>query len=131
MGDRDNQLSTLAAHPNIEGRVFNPFARRSFGSLSRFIDYLSDGTRLNRRMRNKRWIADDSAALIGGCNLGDAYFNDDGRSSFADLDVLSVGPVVTQASRSFDEYWNSEWSVPTQAHAVQMPSVGTCHVKSA
>ncbi|MBK9573650.1 MAG: phospholipase D family protein [Rhodoferax sp.] len=123
VGDRDSQLATLAAHPNFEVRVFNPFARRSFGSLSRFIDYLSDGTRLNRRMHNKLWIADNSAALIGGRNLGDAYFNADGRSNFADLDVLSVGPVVAQASQSFDEYWNSEWSVPIQAYAVQTPSV--------
>ncbi len=123
VGGRDSQLATLAAQPNFEVRVFNPFARRSFGSLSRFIDYLSDGTRLNRRMHNKLWIADNSAALIGGRNLGDAYFNADGRSNFADLDVLSVGPVVAQASRSFDEYWNSEWSIPIQAYAVQTPSV--------
>lgn len=122
VGDRDGQLATLAAHPNIEVRVFNPFARRSLGSLSRFIDYLGDGARLNRRMHNKLWIADNSAALIGGRNLGDAYFNADGRSNFADLDVLSVGPVVAQASRSFDEYWNSEWSVPIQAYAVRTPS---------
>jgi putative cardiolipin synthase len=61
--------------------------------------------------------------LIGGRNLGDAYFNADSRSNFADLDVLSVGPVVAQASHSFDEYWNSEWSVPIQAYAVPTPFV--------
>lgn len=122
VGDRDDQLATLAAHPNLEVRVFNPFARRSLGGLSRFFDYLSDGTRLNRRMHNKLWIADNSAALIGGRNLGDAYFNADGRSNFADLDVLSVGPVVTQASDSFDAYWNSEWAVPIQAYTPETPS---------
>lgn len=122
VGERDSQLATLAARPNLEVRVFNPFARRSLGGLSRFMDYLSDGTRLNRRMHNKLWIADNSAALIGGRNLGDAYFNADGRSNFADLDVLSVGPVVAQASASFDAYWNSEWSVPIQAYAPETPS---------
>ena len=122
VGDRDNQLATLAAHPNLEVRVFNPFARRNLGGLSRLMDYLSDGSRLNRRMHNKLWIADNSAALIGGRNLGDAYFNADGRSNFADLDVLSVGPVVAQASGSFDAYWNSEWAVPIQAYAPETPT---------
>ena len=124
VGDRDEQLATLAAQPNMQVRVFNPFARRSLGVLSRLMDYLGDGERLNRRMHNKLWIADNSAALIGGRNLGDAYFNADGQSNFADLDVLSVGPVVAQASQSFDAYWNSEWSVPIQAYASQAPTPG-------
>ncbi len=121
VGDRDADFATLAAHPNVQVRVFNPFARRSPTGLSRVLDYLSDGTRLNRRMHNKLWIADNAVALIGGRNLGDAYFNADGQSNFADLDVLAAGPVVAEASHSFDAYWNSEWSVPIQAFTGQAP----------
>lgn len=115
VGGRDADLAALAAHPNVEVRVFNPFARRQWAGLGRVLDYLGDGERLNRRMHNKLWIADNAAALIGGRNLGDAYFNADSQSNFADLDVLAVGPVVAEASRSFDQYWNSEWAVPIQA----------------
>ena len=43
------------------------------------------------------------------------------RSNFADLDVLAAGPVVAEASHSFDEYWNSEWAVPIQAFTGQAP----------
>ena len=111
---RDLDFATLAAHANVQVRVFNPFLRRGLGSLSRMFDYFGDG-RLNRRMHNKLWIADNAAALIGGRNLGDAYFNADGQTNFADLDVLVAGPVVAEASRSFDEYWNSEWAVPIEA----------------
>jgi putative cardiolipin synthase len=114
VGDRDAHLAALAAHPNVQLRVFNPFSRRSATVLARLLDYLTDGARLNRRMHNKLWIADNAAALIGGRNLSDAYFSADSRSNFADLDVLLAGPVVAEASRSFDEYWNSEWSVPIQ-----------------
>lgn len=121
VGDRDADLAMLAEHPNMQVRVFNPFALRSSAGLSRVLDYLSDGTRLNRRMHNKLWIADNAVALIGGRNLGDAYFSADGRSNFADLDVLAAGPVVAEASRSFDAYWNSEWSVPIQAFTGDTP----------
>ena len=124
VGDRDAHLATLAAHPNVQLRVFNPFSRRSATVLARVVDYLADGTRLNRRMHNKLWIADNVAALIGGRNLSDAYFNADRQNNFADLDVLLAGPVVAEASRSFDEYWNSEWAVPIQAFTGPTPASG-------
>ena len=60
--------------------------------------------------------------MIGGRNLGDAYFDAHPDSDFADLDVLAAGPVVTQFSDSFDEYWNSEAAVPIAAFAGEPPS---------
>lgn len=121
VGDRDSDLALLAAHPNVQVRVFNPFSTRGAAGLSRALDYLSGGARLNRRMHNKLWIADNAVALVGGRNLGDAYFNADTGSNFADLDVLAAGPVVAAASRSFDAYWNSEWSVPIEAFTGNAP----------
>ena len=114
-GGRDPDFAAMATHPNVQVRVFNPFSRRFTSGLARAIDYLGDGARLNRRMHNKLWIADNAAALIGGRNLGDAYFSADGQGNFADLDVLAAGPVVQEASRSFDAFWNSEWAVPIEA----------------
>ncbi|MDO9285966.1 MAG: phospholipase D family protein [Aquabacterium sp.] len=112
---RDPDFAAMATHPNVQVRVFNPFSRRFTSGLARVIDYLGDGARLNRRMHNKLWIADNAAALIGGRNLGNAYFSADGQANFADLDVLAAGPVVQEASRSFDAFWNSEWAVPIEA----------------
>jgi len=112
---RDFDLATLAAQPNVEVRLFNPFLRRGPLGLSRLLEYLADSTRLNRRMHNKLWIADNALAVIGGRNLGDAYFDVREESKFADLDLLAGGPVVAGISRSFDAYWNSEWAVPIGA----------------
>jgi putative cardiolipin synthase len=118
---RDFDLATFAAHPNVQVRVFNPFLRRGPLGISHFLEYLGDGARLNRRMHNKLWVADNAAAVMGGRNLGDAYFNVGGESDFADLDVLAAGPVVAEISRSFDAYWNSEWAVPIAAFVGESP----------
>jgi len=123
---RDFNFATLAAHPNFQVRVFNPFLRRGPLGLSQLLDFLGEGARLNRRMHNKLWIADNAAAVIGGRNLGDAYFDMRGEESFADLDVFAAGPVVTQVSRSFDEYWNSDWAVPIAAFLGELP--GQAHL---
>ena len=119
---RDFDLATLAAHPNVQLRVFNPFLQRGPLGISRLFEFMGDSERLNRRMHNKLWIADNSAAVIGGRNLGDAYFAASGEVDFADLDVLAAGPVVAQASRSFDEYWNSEWALPIAAFVDEPPA---------
>jgi putative cardiolipin synthase len=85
------------------------------------LEFLGDSARLNRRMHNKQWIADNAAAVAGGRNLGDEYFGANGELYFADLDVLAAGPVVQAISRSFDDYWNSEWSVPIEAFVRTLP----------
>lgn len=109
-------LALLAAVPGIEVRVFNPFAGRSFGP-ARLLEFIADGERLNRRMHNKAWIADNVGAIIGGRNLGNKYFSGPSETNFADLDVLTLGPVTREISRSFDRYWNSEWALPINAPA--------------
>jgi cardiolipin synthase C len=119
---RDFDLATLAAHPNVQVRLFNPFLRRGSLGISHLLEFLGDGDRLNRRMHNKLWIADNAAAVIGGRNLGDGYFNMGEESDFADLDLLAAGPVVAEISRSFDEYWNSEWAVPIAAFLGEPPA---------
>ncbi|OGA07088.1 MAG: hypothetical protein A3D95_05295 [Betaproteobacteria bacterium RIFCSPHIGHO2_12_FULL_69_13] len=121
---RDFDLAALDAHPNVEVRVFNPFSRRGPLGISQLFEYLGDRDRLDRRMHNKLWIADNAAAVVGGRNLGDAYFEAQNEEDFADLDVLAGGPVVAEISRSFDAYWNSEWAVPIAAFLDQPPEKG-------
>ncbi|MEO8187949.1 MAG: phospholipase D family protein, partial [Burkholderiaceae bacterium] len=107
-------LALLASVPGIEVRVFNPFAGRGFAP-ARLIEFIADGERLNRRMHNKAWIADNVGAIVGGRNLGNKYFSGPSETLFADLDVLTLGPVTREISRSFDRYWNSEWALPITA----------------
>ncbi|MDL2337126.1 MAG: phospholipase D family protein [Pseudomonadota bacterium] len=115
VGDRESDLALLAAHANVEVRLFNPFAQRGGFGFWQVLEMLGDSERLNRRMHNKLWIADNALAVMGGRNLGDAYFNASPDSNFADLDVLAAGPVVGEMSSSFDLYWNSESAVPIAA----------------
>ena len=112
---RDVDVAAFAAHPNIEVRVFNPFLRRGPLGVSRFFELIGDTARLNHRMHNKLFVADNAAAVIGGRNLGNEYFGAESEAGFVDLDVLVLGPVVRQASTSFDEYWRSEWAIPIEA----------------
>ncbi len=41
---------------------------------SRWLDYLTDFLRMNRRMHNKSMTVDCLASIAGGRNIGDAYF---------------------------------------------------------
>lgn len=120
-GGKDFDLSTFSTHPNIEARVFNPFLQRGTLGLFRLLEFVSDYKRLNRRMHNKLWIADNAVAIVGGRNLGDQYFDAHSEINFTDLDILAAGPVVRELSRSFDEYWNSEWAVPVRAFVFNPP----------
>jgi putative cardiolipin synthase len=104
----DATIATLDAHPNIQVRLFNPFANRQ----SRLGDLLADFARLNRRMHNKSFTADNQVSIVGGRNVGDEYYGADTDVGFVDLDVLAVGPVVRDVSREFDLYWNSESAYP-------------------
>ncbi|WP_322100163.1 phospholipase D family protein [Geminicoccus harenae] len=104
----DAMLALLDSHPGIEVRLFNPFTFRPF----RLLNYLTDFARLNRRMHNKSFTADNQATIIGGRNVGDEYFDAAEGVLFADLDVLAVGPIVADVSRDFDRYWASASSYP-------------------
>ena len=107
----DETLLSLDAHANIEIRLFNPVASRTFRSLSA----LGDLSRVNRRMHNKAFVADNQAAILGGRNIGDEYFDASGEVAFGDLDVLTIGPVVNDVSVAFDQYWNAPLSIPVAA----------------
>jgi putative cardiolipin synthase len=108
MSGRDARIAALDAHPNIEIRLFNPFARRKH----RVLDFLTDMARVNHRMHNKIMVMDNAVALVGGRNVGAHYFEAHTQSNFRDLDIAAVGPVVREVSDVFDRFWNGDWSVP-------------------
>jgi putative cardiolipin synthase len=113
--DQGQMLDALDAHENIEVRLFNPFSTREASTLSKIGQFLVDGERLNRRMHNKSFITDNTAAIIGGRNIGDDYFDAGDETNFRDLDVVAIGPVVREASRIFDDYWNCDAAYPVTA----------------
>jgi putative cardiolipin synthase len=107
-------------HPNVEVRIFNPFYDR-YGVIGQWSEFVLRGTRLNRRMHNKAWVADNRVAIVGGRNIGDEYFGASEQSNFSDTDVVLVGPVVEQVSREFDVYWNSPDAVPVSRFEARKP----------
>ena len=107
--DKDNELAAMELHPNIELRLFNPNRLRT--SLRNFA-LLMDINRLGKRMHNKALIADGSAAIIGGRNIGNEYFANAQESLFLDYDILSTGKIMKKISKGFDVYWNSKEATP-------------------
>ncbi|MCA3250835.1 MAG: phospholipase D family protein [Pseudomonadota bacterium] len=99
----EDDLGLLAAHPNIEVRLFNPLGLRGAPLLAMLFDF----ERANRRMHNKAMMADNEAAIVGGRNIGDEYFERRPELEFGDFELLAFGPVVRGLSAGFDAYWNS------------------------
>ncbi len=116
--EQDPLLDALDAHPNIEVRLFNPFRVRNRSLWSKALQFTVDGARLNRRMHNKSFTVDNLFTVVGGRNIGDAYFDAGNEIHFRDLDVLAIGPVVEQTSDVFDRYWNSDAAFPVTAYDV-------------
>jgi phosphatidylserine/phosphatidylglycerophosphate/cardiolipin synthase-like enzyme len=114
----------LGAHENIEVRVFNPFPGGRFALWTRFIASASDIPRINHRMHNKLFVADNSIAITGGRNIGDQYFTRDPHSNFIDLDVVAAGMIVPQLSATFDEFWNSKYAYPIASVASPVDAEG-------
>lgn len=106
----DDELAILDSYQNIEVRLFNPIARA--GSTG--FNYLGDFKAANRRMHNKSFIADNQAAVVGGRNIADEYFEIGTEGMFLDFDVIAFGPVAAEVSEEFDMFWNHERSLPLE-----------------
>ncbi len=117
-GGRDIDIAVFDSHPSIEVRIFNPFGRNT----GRTLQYVTGFGKQTRRAHNKSYTVDNQATILGGRNIGDEYFSADPNLAFADLDVLAIGPVAQQVSRSFDEYWNSALSYPISTLLEAPPS---------
>lgn len=114
----------IDAHPNIEVRIFNPF----FRNAPRTAQLIARFGKVTRRMHNKSFIVDNQIAVLGGRNIGNEYFNADKNLIFGDLDVIAKGPIVTDVSASFDQYWNHQLAYPIDSFVEEAPDeslVGT------
>jgi putative cardiolipin synthase len=120
---QDPGLVAMQAHPNIEVRLFNPFAYRSLRALNIF-----SATRLNRRMHNKLFVVDNHVAIIGGRNIASEYFAGRQDFNFGDLDALMIGPVVPETSAMFDAYWNHPKALPAVAVIKQRTDISATNV---
>ncbi|MGB3069340.1 MAG: phospholipase D family protein [Ottowia sp.] len=111
----DAQVMRMAFIPGVEMRMFNPIPGARGTGLLRALGSLNDFERIQHRMHNKLYIADNAWGITGGRNLGDAYFGYSTESNFIDLDVLAAGPVVRAMSASFDHYWNNPLAYPVSS----------------
>lgn len=120
LNERENLLAALDLHPQIDIRIFNPIPSRR--GLIKWFNFMSDFSRLNRRMHNKSFTVDGVISIVGGRNIGDEYFDLSDDINFRDRDVLVMGAVVTDIRASFGDYWNSRWSYPVNLLADKVSS---------
>jgi phosphatidylserine/phosphatidylglycerophosphate/cardiolipin synthase-like enzyme len=113
VGD-DTQVLRLAFEPNVQMRLFNPLPGARDNMVGRILTSLHDVGRMQKRMHNKLFIADNAWGIAGGRNLGDMYFGGGDKQNFVDLDVLAAGRLVRDMSASFDRFWNDELAYPVQ-----------------
>lgn len=106
----DRSFLLMNQHPNIEIRIFNPVSRRGIYALN----FIGQFSQANRRMHNKSFTVDNSISVVGGRNIADEYFELKTDSVFIDFDVLAVGPIAADISKSFDKYWNHSRAVPIE-----------------
>ncbi|WP_216940343.1 phospholipase D family protein [Acinetobacter sp. BY419] len=115
----------LNQHQNIDVKLYNPYRFRKY----RAMDMVLDLKRINRRMHNKSFIADNQIALIGGRNMSNQYYNVSENYQFSDVDVMLVGAAADEIIHSFDEYWNDDYAYPVQEivnphhHGLRFPSL--------
>ncbi|MBL0391785.1 phospholipase D family protein [Ramlibacter monticola] len=110
----DAQVLRLAFEPNVEVRLFNPLTGPRDNMIGRVLTSLHDAGRMQKRMHNKLFLADNAWGITGGRNLGDRYFGSGDKQNFVDLDVLAAGRIVGDMSASFDRFWNDELAYPVQ-----------------
>jgi len=122
----DPVLAVFDAHPNIEVRLYNPYANRGFKALG----YLLHFKRLNRRMHNKSFTSDTQLTVVGGRNVGDEYYGEGEGTLFVDLDVVAAGRIAQEVANEFDVYWNSDSAYPADRIVGKPEPNGPADVKA-
>jgi phosphatidylserine/phosphatidylglycerophosphate/cardiolipin synthase-like enzyme len=113
LSPKSSTLMLLGFYPNIEVRIFNPFRFRISSPALRYSQFILEFNRLNRRLHNKLFIADNIAMLIGGRNISREYFDLGVDFNFLDADLLLIGNVAKDGLASFNEYWGFHMSIPS------------------
>ena len=105
----DMTLVLLAAHPNVQIRIYNPNFRVGTSFFRRIANAILDFRGMNQRMHDKTAIFDGMAGITGGRNMADEYFDFDHEYNFRDRDVLLLGPAVQDMRQNFEDFWESRW----------------------
>ena len=106
---QDDRIGLLAAHPNVDVRLYNPFFYRGSIPLLRYAEFGLTASRLNYRMHNKLFVVDNSIAIVGGRNVGDEYFDTGNELQFGDYDVFAMGPITRDLSKSSTNTGTARW----------------------
>ncbi|NQZ88325.1 MAG: phospholipase D family protein [Colwellia sp.] len=109
-----DELLKLAAHENFSIKIYNPKANVGKNIAVKLINLTTDFHGLNQRMHNKTFTVDGKVSITGGRNVADEYFGYDHKFNFRDRDVLLVGGITHEIERSFNQFWDSELSVPVE-----------------
>lgn len=110
----EEQLLFLAGHENIDIRVYNPNLTVGTSKVRRLWNALTGLRSVNQRMHDKTFIADGAAALTGGRNVADEYYDFDHEYNFRDRDLLVLGPAVSDMRAGFERFWNDPRTVPVE-----------------
>ena len=114
-GSEDELFASFATMPNVEVRLFNPLPSRGGSLVGRILYSAHEFSRINLRMHNKLFVADNRFSVSGGRNVADEYFMRSNEANFIDMDVIAAGPIVRELSQVFDRYWNSALAYPIGA----------------
>jgi len=112
LAGEDSVVLALEDHPNIQVRIYNPFAIRSTSMTERYVENINAFSRINHRMHNKLLVGDSTVAIIGGRNIADEYFGFGQARNFRDFDLVTAGSIVPELTAGFDLFWNSGWAFP-------------------
>lgn len=107
-----HDILTLDSHENIEIKIYNPGINLGKNIAQKIKKFATDYRNANQRMHNKTFAVDGQVVITGGRNIADEYFDYDHDYNFRDRDVLLIGKISKNVQRSFENFWNSDLSVP-------------------
>lgn len=114
MAAPDEFLLSLAAHPKIDIRIYNPQHKTGVSTTKRLWNIFSQFRSANQRMHDKTFIVDGQMAITGGRNMADEYYDFNQSYNFRDRDILLIGDVSKAMTSSFELFWESALSVPIE-----------------
>lgn len=107
----DRFMLALAAHPDIEIKIYNPQHSVGVSKAGRVYNMLADFRSFNQRMHDKTLMVDGAVAITGGRNMADEYFDYNQEYNFRDRDIFLIGPVVEELARNFTAFWESSLAI--------------------
>lgn len=109
-----DELLVLNAQKNLSIRIYNPVANIGKNFPQKMYNLATHFRTFNQRMHNKTFIVDGKTVITGGRNIADEYFDYDHAYNFRDRDVLLIGGISDKIQKSFDQFWESEFSEPVE-----------------